>query len=280
MFNRHNLPKWIKVLWLSFMAFPRRIQKFFDFFYLRFRKANFDDYTRMQRKQYLRDAKNSKVIPGQLIEDYVVGSWQEQDKWVDYETYLMKYVLPQDNLLALDFGCGPGRNIRTWSDWFQRIDGADISSTNLSNARIFLKDQIPEIKWPNLFLTSGPNCGDAPSQVYDFVFSTICLQHICSHSVRFSILQDMFRILVPGGRISVQMGFGSPSPLTVGYFEDNFSAVATNRGCDTEISTPDEPRQDLENIGFENFEYWIRPVGPGDFHPSWIFFTATKPLPA
>ena len=242
-----------------------------------FRPAKLEDYIRMQRNFYLRSAKRSKVVSGHLIEDQVVGSWREHDAWQDYETFLMKYVSSRDNLVGLDFGCGPGRNIRRWSGLFQRIDGADISSVNLSNARIFLKDQIPTVKSPKLFLTNGSNCGDASSDTYDFVFSTITLQHICSHTVRYAILKDLYRILKPGGRLSLQMGYGSPSPLSVGYFEDNYSAAATNRGCDTEISTPDEPKQDLENIGFVNFEYWIRPVGPGDIHPNWIFFTATKP---
>ena len=32
----------------------------------------------------------------------------------------------------------------------------------------------------------------------------------------------------------------------------------------------------MKEIGFENFNYYIRPVGPGDGHPNWIFFNATK----
>jgi hypothetical protein len=54
-------------------------------------------------------------------------------------------------------------------------------------------------------------------------------------------------------------------------------AVGTNRACDVAIASSDEVRGDLEKIGFTNFESWVRPVGPGDLHPQWIFFTAIKP---
>ena len=37
-----------------------------------------------------------------------------------------------------------------------------------------------------------------------------------------------------------------------------------------------EIKKDLENIDFKQFEHWIRPVGPGDDHSNWIFFTASK----
>jgi len=33
--------------------------------------------------------------------------------------------------------------------------------------------------------------------------------------------------------VSVKIGYGVPSPMSVGYFENNFDAEATNRSCDT-----------------------------------------------
>jgi hypothetical protein len=90
-------------------------------------------------------------------------------------------------------------------------------------------------------------------------------------------MKSLYECLKPGGRISLQMGYGVPSPCTVPYFENHFQAPDTNRMADVAVSSPEELRQDLEKIGFANFEYWIRPVGPGDVHPNWIFFTAVKP---
>jgi trans-aconitate methyltransferase len=165
------------------------------------------DYVAMQQRDYERRAAADKITPGHIEGDFVVGSWREHDEWPDYEEFLMKCVPQEPVWVAFDFGCGPGRNIRRWSDRFARIDGADISERNLANARIFLADLATEKK-PQLFVTSGMNSGGAPRNTYDFVFSTICLQHICVHSVRYSILRSMFDCLKPGGRLSVQMGYG------------------------------------------------------------------------
>ncbi len=241
-------------------------------------RAPSDRYLAMQRATYEGAATGESVSPGTLETDYVVGSWREHDEWSDYEEYLMRYVPSEPTWIALDFGCGPGRNIRRWSHRFARIDGADIAQANLDNASVFLRGHVPEAKQPRLYRTGGADCGDASDCTYDFVFSTIALQHICVHSVRFSILTDIYRRLRPGGRLSVQMGFGLPSPDSVGYFDDFVDAQSTNRGCDVAIASADQPREDLETIGFVGFESWVRPVGPGDSHPSWIFFTATRPL--
>ena len=46
--------------------------------------------------------------------------------------------------------------------------------------------------------------------------------------------------------------------------------------CDTRVEDPMDVKKDLSEIGFKKFEFWVRPVGPGDRHPNWIFFTAVK----
>lgn len=239
-------------------------------------QRSIEDYVRMQKKTYDLYASADHVTSQNIEGDYVVGAWKKHDEWTDYKDYLMKYVPPDETWVALEYGCGPGRNIRRWSSIFKRVDGVDISNQNLKNARVFLQHAVPERKTPNLYLTDGMDCGVAPRDYYDFAFSTICLQHICVHAVRYSILKSLFGCLKPGGRLSIQMGFGVPSPSTVPYYADFVAAPGTNRASDVAIRSPDEIRDDLKKIGFTNFEYWIRPVGPGDVHPNWIYFMATK----
>lgn len=243
----------------------------------RFSQRSASQYIAMQRREYDLLSSVDRVTSGNIDGDAVAGSWRQHDEWPDYEDYLMKYVPKDGTWLALEYGCGPGRNLRRWSARFRRIDGVDISPTNLENARRFLQGQIDEAKMPHLFLTEGMNCGDAPQDAYDFVFSTICLQHICVHEVRTAIFRALFGCLKPGGRLSAQMGFGVPSPSTQPYRANFYAAAGTNRVCDVAIASPSEPEEDLRAIGFRDFESWIRPTGPGDFHPKWIFFTAVKP---
>lgn len=235
-------------------------------------------YMHMQKVTYENAAKRSKYNTDKKI-DFVVGggsgSYEEHNKWSDYDEYLMRYVDDSfQNKVALDFGCGPGRNIIKYNKRFRRIDGCDISQNNINNAKENLTYH--NIAIPNLYVTNGNNLGDAEKEYYDFIFSTIALQHICVYEIRYEILMTMYNALKKGGRISIQMGYGKDSPNTVNYYDNYYNAIGTNRACDTCVSKPDEIRNDLEKIGFRNFEYWIRPVGPGDTHPNWIFFTATK----
>ncbi len=232
-----------------------------------------DKYTTMQKTWYEQAASHSKYDATQKV-DGVVGSYEQHNNWPDYDKFLLGFIDESwKEKLAIDFACGPGRNIVKYSHLFKRLDGADIAQANLDNAKVNL--EYHGIPTPNLFMTNGSNLGDAPSNTYDLVFSTIAMQHICVHEVRFSIMRDMYRVLRKLGRISIQMGFGV-SGGKAGYFENNYDAISTNSGCDTMVENTDFVESDLRQIGFTNFRYDIRPTGPGDSHPHWIFFSAQK----
>jgi len=127
-----------------------------------------------------------------------------------------------------------------------------------------------------LYVSNGVGIDCIESNTYDFVMSTIALQHICVYDIRYSIMKDTYRILKEGGVFTAQMGFGSPSPQTVGYYENYYDAHGTNRTCDVCIESPNQLEKDLLEIGFSDFQYMIGPTGPGDFHPSWIYFSCVK----
>lgn len=141
---------------------------------------NSQDYLKMQKRQFELAAKVATVRPGELKGDCVAAvDWVVQNDFVDYNKYLLAYLPKDQNAIGLEYGCGPGRNIAAWSSYFGRIDGVDISSQNLQNAKTYLSGVLGTEKMPNLCLTQGSNCGDAKSDAYDFAFSVICLQHIC-----------------------------------------------------------------------------------------------------
>jgi ubiquinone/menaquinone biosynthesis C-methylase UbiE len=92
------------------------------------------------------------------------------------------------------------------------------------------------------------------------------------------LLKEFYRILKPKGVITMQMGFGPETPTkeSVSYNSNHYDAPGTNGQMDTRVESPDELKNDLEQIGFNNFKYYITETGPGDGHPNWIFFNAKK----
>jgi ubiquinone/menaquinone biosynthesis C-methylase UbiE len=227
-------------------------------------------YSIMQKEQYDRDASYWSIND----RDHVVGTFDQHNIWQDYDLFLFKNIDTQSKV-ALDFACGPGRNIVKFNNRFKRIDGVDISEINLSNAKIWC--QTNNVKVPTLYQNGGTDISVVPSNEYDIIFSTIAMQHICVHEIRFSLLKDFYRTIKSKGFICIQMGFGTNHPRTVGYYENFYDAPGTNSMCDTRVEDPNQLKNDLEKIGFINFDYDIRPVGPGDGHTNWIFFRAQKP---
>jgi len=202
----------------------------------------------------------------------VVGSFDAHNNWPDYELLFQK-IDNQSEKIGLDFACGPGRNLVKYSRRFKRLDGVDISPINIEKARIYTMNNGIN---PNLYVSNGVNIDNVPGDEYDFVMSTIALQHICVHEIRYSIMKDIHRVLKDGGIFTAQMGFGSPSPMTVEYYENYYEATGTNRRCDVCIETTEQLENDLNQIGFKDFNYTITKVGPGDCHPNWIFFNVKK----
>ena len=62
----------------------------------------------------------------------VVGGYDKHNNWSDYDEFLFKN-FDTKNLVALDYGTGPGRNIIKFNHRFKRIDGVDIGKKNIEN---------------------------------------------------------------------------------------------------------------------------------------------------
>lgn len=197
----------------------------------------------------------------------------------DYE-YLWKDIPNWKEKDVLDFGCGPGRNLVKYHDRFRSIDGVDIAEKNLEMARRWLARENLNPYNFKLYKNNGVDIREVPTQSYNIVMSTICLQHISAHETRFGLLQEFYRVLRPGGYVTFQMLFTSEKPGTVKYYDNQWDVNDTNGAADCLVENPEYVKSDLEKIGFTNFHYYLCPANGG--HRSkmedweWIFVNAQK----
>ncbi len=228
------------------------------------RYANSKTYSRMQARFYKRGTSDhlehnaNSYYWGILLAD------------VNRENY--------DGRRALDFACGKGRNIRnllTLASW-ESVDGSDLSPSNIQ----FCKQEFSDTS--NFFLTGGTDAGPRNSNYYDFIMTTISLQHIPVYEIRNQLLKDIFRILKPGGRFSFQMGFGSDlfdsfgRPRS-GYFDNSYHAHSTNGDHDVRVTSKAEVEGDLAGIGFVKISSQVRESYSDAGHPQWIYIHCYKP---
>lgn len=226
-----------------------------------------EKYLEMQKNYYNTDAVRWNLNH----RDPVVGTYDSHNVWTDYDNFLFKNFTTND-LVALEYGCGPGRNIVKFNNRFKRIDGVDISAECIEKAKINLEAN--HIPIPILVSNNGELI-PFQDNTYDVVFSVICLQHICCHEIRYNIMKEVYRVLKPGGKFCFQMGFGGCDD-SVNYYDNDFDAKATNGHRDVTIENEDFLKNDLANLNFKNYLSDLRPTGPGDRHKNWIFVQVEK----
>ena len=234
-------------------------------------------YSRMQKRQYkkyTRTYEDSK--------DLCTGTFEDHEAY-PYEQYLLEKYEGRFHY-ALDFGCGMGRMIKRMLKFFECVDGADLMQENLDYARHYLteENQIDESRY-HLFKTDGLGCKITAPHKYDFIYSTICLQHIAVHKIRYQICCDLYRLLKGNGQCCLQMGFGWDNGVY--WLNNEYGARSTNGGLD--VSIPDESHlptieNDFKKIGFNKVEFVIKDSPHKDnanircYHPYWVFIHLWK----
>ncbi|MFA5490699.1 MAG: class I SAM-dependent methyltransferase [Candidimonas sp.] len=232
------------------------------------KKPDLQKYLSMQKKFY--DEAASKWSLNN--KNPVVGSYNAHNLWKDYDDYLFRF--NTSGMVALEYGCGPGRNLIRFSNKFLRIDGVDISEENLQKAKINLTHNGIDV--PNLLVCDGKSI-PFDDESYDVVFSVICLQHIACWSIRKSIFEETHRVLKKDGKFCFQMGYGGKkNKPTSDYHADSVDAKGTNGRLDVAVLDQKCLEKDLSDCGFSNYISDIRPVGPGDDHANWIWVEVTK----
>ena len=104
--------------------------------------------------------------------------------------------LPRERRRAIDFGCGVGRLTRALSGYFPECFGVDISNSMLQKAR-----QIT----PDCEFREANDLRSFPAGFADLIYSSLVLQHQPDKAQVYALIQDMVRVLAPGGLLVFQM---------------------------------------------------------------------------
>lgn len=233
-------------------------------------------YTHMQRQYY--DSTHELMS---------ISNHSGHNSNPDYYGLLLKDITENPtrwtNKIALEFGCGCGRNVRNLltSAPFERVDGCDISGENIKESEKYLQSEnISKDKY-NLYTTDGVSLQPIEDHQYDFIMSTIVLQHIAVHDIRYNLLKDIYRTMKENGIFSFQMvNIGAPAK----YFDNTWNASGTNGAFDVAVSDPNDLIKELTEIGFKNITYTIRPEWDANTqryfpegHPTtWIYVRTIK----
>jgi len=222
-------------------------------------------YTELQKKFYVGGTTNHEIHnDNKDYWDFLLSDLKDNKKWV--------------NKKALDFACGKGRNILNMLSLcdFIRVDGIDISNGNIE----YCKNTYDKNK-SEWYVNNGVDVSDLNTKEYDFIMSTIALQHIPVYDIRKSLISDLFRTLKDGGVFSFQMGYGDDlidglGRKRVSYFDNFYDATGTNSEIDVRITNVEDVKTDLEEIGFKNITFNIKPSFSDFGHNEWVYIRCEK----
>jgi len=143
----------------------------------------------------------------------------------EYQKYILAPIRDTPELwrgkTALDFGCGCGRNIKNLLEiapW-ARVDGCDISRLNAEYSKKYVLESFDDDKC-NTWESDGYGVSVDSDTRYDFVMSHIVFQHIANYSIRYHILADIYRVLKPGGFVSLHFMDLDNSGRAAPYYEN------------------------------------------------------------
>jgi len=235
--------------------------------------SGMQSYQQMQQRAYSGYTENFDDS-----KNLCVGEFNAHQRYA-YEEYLLEHFEGLHGV-ALDFACGMGRMMQRMQKHFEIVDGVDLSKNNLKFATSYLSECGVDNEKYTLFLSDGIGVKGI-NKKYDFIYSTIALQHISVHSIRTQIFKDLNSLFKDGGGCCFQMGFGWDNKIH--WFDNNYVARSTNSGCDVSIpnsSHLDAITKDFEAMGFKDIRYEFKisphPQYGNIYHPIWIFIHMKK----
>jgi SAM-dependent methyltransferase len=109
--------------------------------------------------------------------------------------------LPERHDRALDFGCGVGRLTRPMSGAFGETVGVDISATMIDHARRISAG----LKNCSFIHSVQPDLEMLDDASFDLVYSNLVLQHLPDRDAAERYVQELVRVLRPGGLLAFQI---------------------------------------------------------------------------
>lgn len=145
------------------------------------------------------------------------GRWDVREVFATGETEIAHVVSIADRLgrparreRALDFGCGVGRLTRALANHFDRVVGVDISEGMVNQARR-LNDAFPACE----FRVNASDLGQLETDSFDFVYSSIALQHVPTVREIDRYVTEFLRVARPDGLVVFGIPCRIPFPWSL-----------------------------------------------------------------
>lgn len=211
-------------------------------------------YLDMQRSLY-----NNRMLD---IDKHIIG-YPEHNLRIPYETYLLyengdiRYPILNMNLkdiVALDYGCGPGRMVKRMSKFLGEVDGVDISEYLIEVA------EKNKPAFSSFYVTNGDGIPDTVHSDYHFIYSTLCLQHIPVRSLRKKIIDSCYEHLAPGGILVIQALFNFKGVIPDNHRDwlaEYVDAPSTNSAHDAHITNNTMKYVEEDFSKFKKFSFWF-----------------------
>jgi len=155
----------------------------------------------------------------------------------------------------LDFGCGPGRDLKTFSGLGHTAVGLDGALQFVEMARSYSGCEV----WQQDF-----NRLDLPQNRFDGVFANASLFHVASQELP-RVLRDLVATLKPGGVLFASNPHGR-------------NDEGWNRGRYGAYHDPDTWRSLVADAGFVELSHYYRPPGLPREQQPWLASVWRKPV--
>ncbi len=167
---------------------------------------------------------------------------------------LLQYIEAKPPFTILDFGCGPGRDLKTFAELGHHAIGLDGASRFAAMARIYSGCEV----WQQDFLKLA-----LPDQRFDGVFANAALFHVPSQELA-RVLLELHATLKPGGVLFSSNPRGQNEE---GWNQGRYGAFYDLEGW----------RRYMSAAQFEELIHYYRPAGLRLAQQSWLASVWRRP---